>query len=151
MLQNLLFLISMTLFILSIISLLLTIILFVIYLGVLGFDDVTNKILAAAGLTTFIIGFALKDIGENFLTEILMVFQRPFRIGDLIQIDNIKRRVIEMILHSTTIKTLDGIDAYIPNVSILKNNLENFTIDALMRSQFIIGIELMKQKRLEIN
>lgn len=101
MLQNLLFLISMTLFILSIISLLLTIILFAICLGVLGFDDVTNKILAAAGLTTFIIGFALKDIGENFLTEILMVFQRPFRIGDLIQIDNIKRRVNEMNLRST--------------------------------------------------
>jgi small conductance mechanosensitive channel len=88
-------------FILSIISLLLTIILFAICLGVLGFDDVTNKILAAAGLTTFIIGFALKDIGENFLAGILMAFQRPFGIGDLIQIDNIKRRVNEMNLRST--------------------------------------------------
>ena len=56
-----------------------------------------------------------------------MAFQRPFRIGDLIQIDNVKGRVIEMNLRSTTIKTLDGIDAYIPNASILKNNLENFT------------------------
>lgn len=127
-------------FILSIISLILTTTLFVICLGVIGFDDVTNKILAGAGLTTFIIGFALKDIGENFLAGILMAFQRPFRIGDLIQIDDIKGRVIEMNLRSTTIKTLDGIDAYIPNASILKNNLENFTIDELMRSQFIISI-----------
>ena len=127
-------------FILSIISLILTTTLFVICLGVIGFDDVTNKILAGAGLTTFIIGFALKDIGENFLAGILMAFQRPFRIGDLIQIDDIKGRVIEMNLRSTTIKTLDGIDAYIPNASILKNNLENFTIDELMRSQFLISI-----------
>jgi small-conductance mechanosensitive channel len=127
-------------FILSIISLILTITLFVICLGVIGFDDVTNKILAGAGLTTFIIGFALKDIGENFLAGILMAFQRPFRIGDLIQIDNVKGRVIEMNLRSTTIKTLDGIDAYVPNASILKNNLENFTIDELMRSQFIVSI-----------
>ncbi|WP_339889230.1 mechanosensitive ion channel family protein [uncultured Flavobacterium sp.] len=127
-------------FILSIISLVLTIILFVICLGILGFDDVTNKILAAAGLSTFIIGFALKDIGENFLAGILMAFQRPFRIGDLIQIDNVKGRVIEMSLRSTTIKTLDGIDAYIPNASILKNNLENFTIDELMRSDFIVSV-----------
>ena len=127
-------------FILSIISLLLTIALFVICLGLICFDDVTNKILAGAGLTTFIIGFALKDIGENFLAGILMAFQRPFRIGDLIQIDSIKGRVIEMNLRSTTIKTLDGIDAYIPNASILKNNLENFTIDELMRSQFIVSI-----------
>jgi small-conductance mechanosensitive channel len=51
--------------------------LLVICLGIIGFDDVTNKILAGAGLTTFIIGFALKDIGENFL-GILMAFQRPF-------------------------------------------------------------------------
>lgn len=127
-------------FILSIISLILTIILFVVCLGILGFDDVTNKVLAGAGLTTFIIGFALKDIGENFLAGILMAFQRPFRIGDLIQIDNIKGRVIEMNLRSTTLKTPDGIDAYIPNGSILKNNLENFTIDQLMRNDFIIGV-----------
>ena len=45
-----------------------------------------------------------------------------------------------MNLRSTTIKTLDGIDAYIPNASILKNNLENFTIDELLRNQFIISI-----------
>ncbi|MFC4740979.1 mechanosensitive ion channel family protein [Flavobacterium ponti] len=127
-------------FILSIISLALTVILFVICLGILGFDDVTNKVLAAAGLSTFIIGFALKDIGENFLAGILMAFQRPFRIGDLIQIDNVKGRVIEMSLRSTTIKTLDGIDAYIPNASILKNNLENFTIDELMRNDFIVSV-----------
>lgn len=127
-------------FLLSIISLVLTVVLFVICLGILGFDDVTNKILAGAGLTTFIIGFALKDIGENFLAGILMAFQRPFRIGDLIQIDNIKGRVIEMSLRSTTLKTLDGIDAYIPNATILKNTLENFTIDQLMRNNFIINV-----------
>ncbi len=127
-------------FILSIISLVLTVILFVISLGILGFDDVTNKVLAGAGLTTFIIGFALKDIGENFLAGILMAFQRPFRIGDLIQIDNVKGRVIEMNLRSTTLKTLNGIDAYIPNGSILKNNLENFTVDQLMRDNFEISV-----------
>jgi small-conductance mechanosensitive channel len=69
--------------------------LLVICLGIIGFDDVTNKILAGAGLTTFIIGFALKDIGENFLAGILMAFQRPFRIGDLIQIDNIKDELLK--------------------------------------------------------
>ncbi|WP_438966628.1 mechanosensitive ion channel family protein [Flavobacterium sp.] len=127
-------------FMLSIISLVLTVFLLVICLGVLGFDNVTNNILAGAGITTFIIGFALKDIGENFLAGILMAFQRPFRIGDLIQIENIKGKVIEMNLRSTTVKTLDGIDAYIPNASILKNNLENFTIDQLMRNDFTIAI-----------
>lgn len=127
-------------FILSVLSLFLTIILFVISLSILGFDDITNKILAGAGLTTFIIGFALKDIGENFIAGILMAFQRPFRIGDLIEIDGIKGRVIEMKLRSTTLKTVDGIDAYIPNASILKNNLKNYTIDELMRGEFVTNV-----------
>lgn len=127
-------------FLLSVISVVLTIILFVICLGILGFDDVTNKILAGAGLTTFIIGFALKDIGENFIAGILMAFQRPFRIGDLIEIDGIKGRVIEMRLRSTTLKTIDGIDAYIPNGSILRNNLKNYTIDELMRDSLVVKV-----------
>ncbi|MFL9830878.1 mechanosensitive ion channel domain-containing protein [Flavobacterium sp. ST-87] len=125
-------------FILSIISLVLTVLLLVIALGILGFDNVTNQILAGAGLTTFIIGFALKDIGENFIAGILMAFQRPFRIGDLIEIEGIKGRVIEMKLRSTTLKTTDGVDAYIPNGSILKNNLKNYTIDELMRDTLIV-------------
>jgi small-conductance mechanosensitive channel len=127
-------------FILSLISFVLTIFLLIICLGFLGFSGLTNKILAGAGLTTFVIGFALKDIGENFLAGILMAFQRPFRIGDLIEIIGIKGNVIEMSLRSTTIKTPDGRDVFIPNGAILKNPLENFTIDDLMREELIITV-----------
>ena len=127
-------------FILSLISFVLTILLLIICLGFLGFSGLTNKILAGAGLTTFVIGFALKDIGENFLAGILMAFQRPFRIGDLIEIIGIKGNVIEMSLRSTTIKTPDGRDVFIPNGAILKNPLENFTIDDLMREELIITV-----------
>jgi small-conductance mechanosensitive channel len=127
-------------FILSLISFVLTIFLLIICLGFLGFSGLTNKILAGAGLTTFVIGFALKDIGENFLAGILMAFQRPFRIGDLIEIIGIKGNVIEMSLRSTTIKTPDGRDVFIPNGAILKNPLENFTIDDLMREELVITV-----------
>jgi small-conductance mechanosensitive channel len=127
-------------FILSLISFVLTIFLLIICLGFLGFSGLTNKILAGAGLTTFVIGFALKDIGENFLAGILMAFQRPFRIGDLIEIIGIKGNVIEMTLRSTTIKTPDGRDVFIPNGAILKNPLENFTIDDLMREELVITV-----------
>jgi small conductance mechanosensitive channel len=131
-------------FILSFISFILTVLLLVICLGVLGFDNFTNKILAGAGITTFVIGFALKDIGENFLAGILMAFQRPFKIGDLIQIVNIKGHVIQMSLRSTIIKTPDGKDVFIPNATILNNALENFTIDHLMRDEFFVNINFDK-------
>jgi small-conductance mechanosensitive channel len=127
-------------FILNLISFVLTVSLLIICLGFLGFSGLTNKILAGAGLTTFVIGFALKDIGENFLAGILMAFQRPFRIGDLIEIIGIKGNVIEMSLRSTTIKTPDGRDVFIPNGAILKNPLENFTIDDLMREELTITV-----------
>lgn len=74
----------------NVISLVLTIFLLIISLSILGFGEITDKILAGAGITTFIIGFALKDIGENFLSGVVMAFKRPFRIGDLIEINDSK-------------------------------------------------------------
>lgn len=45
----------------------------------LGLDSFTNKLLAGAGLLTFVIGFAMKDIGENFLAGIILAFKSPFK------------------------------------------------------------------------
>ena len=54
-------------------------------LGTIGLDGAVTNILAGAGLSAFILGFALKDIGENFLAGILLAFKRPFKIGDLVE------------------------------------------------------------------
>lgn len=107
---------------------------------VLGLSAVTQTIIGAAGLTTFIIGFALKDIGENFLAGIVMIFDRPFEMGDLIQIDNQLGRVIRISIRETTIKTTDGKDVYIPNSDIIKKHFINFTIDDQLRETFEISV-----------
>ncbi|MEX0996874.1 MAG: mechanosensitive ion channel domain-containing protein [Flavobacteriaceae bacterium] len=107
---------------------------------VLGLSAVTQTIIGAAGLTTFIIGFALKDIGENFLAGIVMIFDRPFEMGDLIQMENHLGRVIKISIRETTIKTTDGKDVYIPNSDIIKKHLINFTIDDQLRESFEISI-----------
>lgn len=127
-------------FLVNIASFFLTLLLIVICLGILGFRDITDKILAGTALTTFIIGFALKDIGENFLAGILMAFRRPFRIGDLIEVEGMRGRVKKMSLRETNIKTLDGKDVFIPNSIILKNPLENFTYNQLLRSDFVLNV-----------
>lgn len=127
-------------FLVNIVSFVLTLLLMVICLGILGFKDITDKILAGTALTTFIVGFALKDIGENFLAGILMAFRRPFRIGDLIEVEGMRGRVKKMSLRETNIKTLDGKDVFIPNSIILKNPLENFTYNQLLRSDFTLSI-----------
>ncbi|MCL6261579.1 mechanosensitive ion channel family protein [Aquiflexum sp. TKW24L] len=107
----------------------------------LGLSGAVSGILASAGITAFIIGFALKDIGENFLAGLLLAFKRPFRIGDLIDIQGVRGRVISLNLRDTQIKTSDGKDVYLPNASIIKNPLVNFTIDGFLSYQFVVGLD----------
>lgn len=116
----------------------------------LGLKSFSNKILAGAGLTTFIIGFALKDIGENFLAGIVLALNKPFRVGDIIQIDNIIGEVEAVTLRETTIKANDGKDIYIPNSKLITNPLINYTIDGFQRFEMQIEIEQTKQSISEL-
>lgn len=109
-------------------------------LYLLGLDAFTNKLLAGAGLLTFVIGFALKDIGENFLAGIILAFKSPFRLNDLIEVNNIIGFVKDINIRETLIKTPDGKDVFLPNAIILKNPLFNYTIDGFLRYDFIVGI-----------
>ncbi|WP_297336399.1 mechanosensitive ion channel family protein [Algoriphagus sp.] len=114
---------------------------FMIVFRVVGLTGVVSGLLAGAGITAFVIGFALKDIGENFLAGILLAFKRPFRVGDIVDINGINGKVIMLNLRDTQVKTPDGKDVFIPNASIIKNPLTNFTIDGFLRYQFTIGLD----------
>jgi small conductance mechanosensitive channel len=107
----------------------------------LGLTAAVSGILASAGITAFVIGFALKDIGENFLAGILLAFKRPFKIGDTVDIQGVRGRVLALNLRDTQIKTPDGKDVFLPNASIIKNPLINFTIDGYLSYSFVVGLD----------
>ena len=109
-------------------------------LRIVGLGGVIAGILAGAGLTAFIIGFTLRDIGENFLAGIIMAFKRPFRIGDFVESGVIKGRVVTLNIRDTQLKTLDGKDVFVPNALILKTPLINYTIDGFLRFDFVVGL-----------
>lgn len=109
-------------------------------LYLLGLDAFTNKLLASAGLLTFVIGFALKDIGENFLAGIILAFKSPFKLDDLIEVNGIFGYVRDISIRETLLKTPDGKDVFLPNSIILKNPLYNYTIDGFLRYEFTVGI-----------
>lgn len=111
-----------------------------ITLYLLGLSSFTNKLLAGAGLLTFVIGFALKDIGENFLAGIILAFKSPFRLDDLIEVNGIIGHVQDISIRETLIKTPDGKDVFLPNSIILKNPLYNYTLDGFLRYEFTVGI-----------
>lgn len=120
-------------------------------LSLLGLDGAVTKILAGAGISAFILGFALKDIGENFLAGILLAFKRPFKIGDLVETQNVHGRIIGLNLRETIIKTLDGKDVYVPNGSILNNPLFNYSVDNFLRLDFALKLDKQRNYTEAIN
>ena len=127
-------------FISQIIAFILKSILIFSALYMLGLSSFSNKILAGAGLLTFVIGFALKDIGENFLAGIVLAFKSPFRLNDLIEVNGIIGHVKDISIRETLVKTPDGKDVFLPNSIIIKNPLFNYTLDGFLRYEFIVGI-----------
>ena len=109
-------------------------------LKTLGFGGITASILAGAGITAFIIGFALRDIGENFLAGIIMAFKRPFRVGDFIESGPIKGKVVALNIRETQVKTQDGKDVFIPNGNVIKTPLINYTVDGFLRYDLTVGL-----------
>ena len=113
---------------------------FSLFLYITDNSSIAKGILGAAGISAFVIGFAFKDIGENFLAGVILAFNRPFRLGDVIKSADVEGSILEVSLRDTHIKTFDGKDVYIPNGQILKNPLYNYTIDGFLRKQFQVRV-----------
>jgi len=125
----------------SMLSITIGILLTLLFMYIVGLGAIATSLLGAAGLSAFVIGFALKDIGENFLAGVIMAFDRPFRLGDTIKTGDVVGIIVEMSLRDTHVKTFDGKDVYVPNGQIIKNPLYNYTIDGFLRHSFTIGID----------
>ena len=122
------------------VKLLFVIILGMLALNVAGFSGIAGGLLATAGASAVIVGFAFKDIAENFIAGIILAFNRPFRVNDTIQIDTTFGKVKMMQFRYTLIHTFDGKNVYIPNSDILTKPVYNFTEDGFFRMDFIVGI-----------
>jgi small conductance mechanosensitive channel len=119
----------------------------VLTLGILGLGTISNKILAGAGITTFVVGFALKDIGENFLAGLILAFSRPYKIGNLIECESVKGVVRDMTMRQTTIQTETGKIIMVPNSMIIKNPLIKYAHDDNnLRREFFVSIDAKKVK-----
>ncbi len=112
-----------------------------LFLYVIGQAGLASSVLGAATLSSVVIGFAFKDIAENFLAGVIMAFNRPFRLGDTIMTGSVEGSIIEMSLRDTHVKTFDGKDVFVPNGQIIKNPLYNYTIDGFIRGNFTIGVD----------
>ncbi len=114
---------------------------FVMYaLKIAGLDSIATGILTAAGASAVIIGFAFKDIGENFISGIILSFNRPFNVNETVSIGEVFGKVKDIQFRYTKLRTFDGKDVYIPNSDVIKKPVFNFTEDGWIRFDFIVGI-----------
>ncbi|HUT16923.1 MAG TPA: mechanosensitive ion channel family protein [Acidobacteriota bacterium] len=88
--------------------------------------DVT-ALLAGLGVGALVIGFALKDFIENWVSGLLIISGKTYKIGDIIQVGNMKGVVTEISLRTTKLKTYDRNEIIIPNSSLLKDKIVNLT------------------------
>ncbi|MBT8190610.1 MAG: mechanosensitive ion channel family protein [Bacteroidia bacterium] len=109
---------------------------------ILGFSGILSSIIAGAGISAIIFGFAFKDIAENFLAGLFLAANRPFKIGNIIEVDGFKGTVKGLDLRTTHIRNVEGKDIYIPNSIIIKNTLVNYTKDGLLRQEFTLGLDI---------
>lgn len=111
----------------------------IIVLGVLGLDF--GRLLTTLGLTSVAIGFSLKDVLSNYISGVILLAARPFRIKDQVVIGDYEGIITQIQLRATTIKTYDGRIVYIPNQKVFEASVINNTAAPKRRSSVILGID----------
>ncbi len=109
-------------------------------LRVSGLTQLALTLVGGTGLIGLIVGIAFRDITENFLASIFLSMQPPFETGDLVEISGVTGYVQQLNMRTTILMTLDGNLVQIPNASVYKSTLSNFTTNANRREDFVVGI-----------
>lgn len=109
-------------------------------LRVSGLTQLALTLIGGTGLLGLIVGVAFRDITENFLASIFLSIQPPFETGDLVEISGVIGYIQQLNMRTTILMTLDGNIVQIPNSSVYKNTLSNFTSNANRRESFMVGI-----------
>ena len=112
---------------------------FVIALGVMGLDF--GALLGALGLTSVAIGFSLKDVLSNYISGVILLAARPFRINDQVVIGEYEGTISQIQLRATTMTTYDGRVVYIPNQEVFQASVINNTASPRRRSSVMVGID----------
>lgn len=112
----------------------------VIALDILGATALLSTILGAAGIVGLAIGFAVRDTVENFIASILLSIRQPFRPNDTIEIEGDTGKVIRLTSRATILLSFDGNHIRIPNATVFKSRIVNFTRNDERRFVFELGV-----------
>lgn len=114
-------------------------ILIILPVAIPGFDLHTLSLVL--GAISFGIGFGLRNIADNFVSGVILLIERPIKVGDHIQMDQTFGDVIEIRARSTTVRTNDNIDLIVPNSEFISSKVVNISHnDSRVRFRFPVGV-----------
>lgn len=126
-----------------------------VILNILGVEG--QSLAVAFGGLGIGLGFGLQAIFNNFISGIIMLFERPIQVGDVVEVNNIWGEVKKINVRSTVVKTYDYATLIIPNSEMISNQLTNWTFqDNRIRRNVYVGVsyssnvELVRDTLLEI-
>lgn len=102
----------------------------------------TSAVLASLGIAGLTIGFAAKDALSNLISGLLIFLDRPFVIGDLVEVDGRYGRVDRITLRSTRIVTVDGKMLAVPNAEVINRTVASYTNVPHLRLDIGVNIGL---------
>jgi potassium-dependent mechanosensitive channel len=105
---------------------------FFIALAALGVD--LTKVTILAGAFTVGVGFGLQTVINNFVCGLILLFERPIKIGDVVQVDGDIGEVRRIGIRACVIRTVDGSEVILPNATIISNKVTNWTFSDRYRA-----------------
>jgi small-conductance mechanosensitive channel len=127
----------------------------ILALGVLGVN--TTSLAVVFGALSIGIGFGLQNIFNNFISGVILLFERPIQVGDYIEVNGLWAEVKKINVRSTIVQTFDNATVIIPNADFISQQVTNWSFkDPRMRRHVDVGvaygsdIELVRQTLLDI-
>ncbi len=90
------------------------------------------------------IGFGLQNIFNHLVSGLILAFERPIQVGDVIQINtlNLMGEVKEIGIRASTVRTFDGAEVIVPNGNLISNEMVNWTLsDSRRRQEILVGVK----------
>ncbi len=109
----------------------LNIIFAILFFKLIGVD--MKVVIGATGLLTIAIGFAARTPISNLISGIFLVFERPFIVGNIIEVNGFRGEVVSRNLLSLTLRTLDNLMVRIPNEMVIGNSVSNISFFPIRR------------------
>ena len=110
----------------------------ILALSSLGID--LSKFNLMAGALGLGIGFGLQTVVSNFISGLILVFERPIHVGDTVEVNNLLGTVNRIGVRSSSISTFDGAEVIVPNNNLIANDLINWTLsDSIKRIEILVG------------